>query len=338
MNRSSSTGLVCPRCEHRSYECIEPFAVCPNDHYALIAAGVLATADGDPLLGMTVSGRYVVLGKIGRGSTGVVYRAFDTKAQRWIALKVLRGDSPRDTHRRERIECEARALEMLRSPYVVKLLDQGQFVFENADELSDPVPAFFLAMEMLEGEPLSKRLMRLGKLSLRDSIRFASHLLLALSEVHDCGLVHRDLTPNNLFLAKSDSNEEMGKLVDFGLAVFVREVFPGSEAFAAIGTPRYMSPEQVRGEVLDGRSDLYSVGLLLYQMVTGFPPFGDADAARVMTRHEHEVPRSLGVMAPNAGVSQGFSDIVERALAKDPQDRPQSAREFLTMLGDVSSG
>lgn len=338
MSRSSSTSLVCPRCRHQTFEEHVPFAVCPVDHYALVPTAVLANADGDPLLGMTVADRYVVLGKIGRGATGVVYRSFDTRERRVIALKVLRGDAPGDTCRRERIECEARALAMLHSPYVVRLLDVGEFVFENDDELSAPVQAFFLAMEMLEGEPLSKRLSRVGKLPVAEAIRWASHVLHALVEVHDHGIVHRDLTPSNLFLWTSEHNEEIAKLVDFGLAVFVHEVLPGSGAFAAIGTPRYMSPEQVRGEVLDQRSDLYSVGLLLYEMVTGSCPFADADAARVMVRHQHEVPRSLGVMASTPRVSPGFSDIVDRALAKDPRDRPQSAREFLMALGHVSRG
>jgi eukaryotic-like serine/threonine-protein kinase len=334
----SLTGFVCPRCRYRVSEVSEPFGVCPRDRFALVAATVLAGADGDPLLGMTVANRYVVLGKIGRGATGTVYRTFDTHAKRAVALKILRGDAIRDMRVRERIKCEARVLAMLSSPNTVRLLDVGEFVLEISDELSTPMPSFFLAMEMLEGEPLSKRLARVERLSVTESIRWASHALGSLADAHDKGVVHRDLTPNNLFLTRTADNEEVGKVVDFGLAVFAREVLPDGEAFAAIGTPRYMSPEQARGEALDGRSDLYSVGLLLYQMLTGKPPFTDGDAARVMARHVHDVPQPICVAEPNVGIPQWISDVVDRALAKDPKDRPQSAREFLMALDTASRG
>lgn len=330
--------FVCPRCRYRVSEGKDPFAVCPRDRYALVAAAVFAAADGDPLLGLTVANHYVVLGKIGRGATGTVYRAFDTQAERPVALKILRGDAIRDIRVRERIECEARVLAMLSSPNTVRLLDVGEFVLEIGDELAAPKPSFFLAMEMLEGEPLSKRLARVEKLPVDESIRWASHALGSLAEAHDKGIVHRDLTPSNLFITRTADAEEVGKVVDFGLAVFVREVLPEGEAFAAIGTPRYMSPEQARGEALDGRSDLYSVGLLLYQMLTGKPPFTDGDAARVMARHRYEVPQSICVVEPNAGIPQWISDVVDRALAKDPRDRQQTAREFLVALGTASRG
>ncbi len=333
----SLTGFVCPRCRYRVAERVEPFVVCPRDRLALVAASVLASADGDPLLGTTVAGRYVVLGKIGRGATGTVYRAFDTRDRRSVALKILRGDWIRDPRIRERIECEARVLSLLHSPHTVRLLDVGEFVFEISDELSAPVPSFYLAMEMLEGEPLSKRLTRVGRLSVEESIRWATHALGSLAEVHGQGIVHRDLTPNNIFLTTAGDGE-VGKVVDFGLAMFAHGVLPDDEAYAAIGTPRYMSPEQARGGVLDGRSDLYAVGLLLYQMLTGKPPFTDGDAARVMARHVHDVPQPICVVAPNAGIPSWISRVVERALAKAPEDRPQTAHEFLVALGTASVG
>ncbi len=334
----SLTGFVCPRCRYRVAARVEPFDVCPRDRLALVAAAVLANADGDPLLGTTVANRHVVLGKIGRGATGTVYRAFDTRDRRPVALKILRGDSIRDPRVRERIKCEARVLSLLRSPNTVRLLDVGEFVFEIGDELSTPAPSFFLAMEMLEGEPLSSRLTRLGRLSVDESIRWATHALGSLAEAHEQGIVHRDLTPNNIFLTRTDHDDEVGKVVDFGLAMFAHEVLPDDEVSAVIGTPRYMSPEQARGGALDGRSDLYAVGLLLYQMLTGKPPFTDGDAARVMTRHVHDVPQPICVVAPNAGISLWISAVVERALAKDPCDRPQTAHEFSVALATASRG
>jgi len=333
LSRQGSGGFVCPRCRYRSSDPIEPFGVCPRDNYALVPAAVFAGADGDPLLGMTVAERYVLLGKIGRGATGTVYRSFDTRGRQYVAVKILRGDSPGDARMRAWIECEARVLSLLRSPNTVRLVDVGEFVFETGDELATPKPSFFLAMEMLEGEPLSKRLARLQRLSVEEALRWASDVLHALAEAHDFGIVHRDLTPNNLFLARQANGEEIGKVVDFGLAVFAREVLPNGVFFGVIGTPRYMSPEQVQGVEIDRRSDLYAVGLLIYQMLTGKPPFTDGDAARVMARHVREEPPPMAQIAPNLDVSQRISDVVAKALAKDPRDRPQSAQDFLDALG-----
>jgi eukaryotic-like serine/threonine-protein kinase len=285
---------------------------------------------------MSVAKRHVLLGKIGRGATGTVYRAFDTRAGHYVAVKILRGDSPGDERMRAWIECEARVLSVLRSPNTVRLVDVGEFVFETGDELATPKPSFFLAMEMLEGEPLSKRLSRLQRLSVEETMRWTTDVLEALAEAHDLGIVHRDLTPNNLFLARQENGEEIGKVVDFGLAVFAREVLPNGAFFGVIGTPRYMSPEQVQGAAIDRRTDLYAVGLLIYQMLTGKPPFTDGDAARVMARHVRDVPLPLTQVAPNLGISQRISDVVGQALAKDPRDRPQSAQDFLEALGVTS--
>lgn len=333
MGTKSLTGLICPRCRRRAAEHTSPVVHCPRDGFALVAASVLADADGDPLLGMTVVDRYVVFGKIGRGATGTVYRSFDTREQRFVALKILRADWAHGTRARARFECEARVLSMLSSPNTVRLLDVGEFELAVGDDLSAPGPSRFLAMEMLEGEPLGKRLDRVGRLPAREAIRWATDALGSLAEAHDKGIVHRDITPANVFIARVNGGDEVGKVVDFGLAVFAREVFPDGETFAAIGTPRYMSPEQARGEVLDGRSDLYSVGLLLYQMLTGRPPFTDGDAARVMARHMHEVPLPMGVVAPDAGIPQWLSDVVVRALAKRPDDRSRTAAELMAALG-----
>lgn len=331
MGTQSLSGLVCPRCRRPAPHQDAPFVRCPRDGFALVAASVLADADGDPLLGITVVDRYVVLGKIGRGATGTVYRSFDTRDRRFVALKILRADWANGARARSRFECEARVLSMLHSPNTVELLDVGEFDLAIGDDLSVPSPSRFLAMEMLEGEPLGKRLERVGRLHVSEAIRWATHALGSLAEAHEKGIVHRDVTPNNLFIARVNG-EELGKVVDFGLAVFPREVFPDGDAFAAIGTPRYMSPEQAR-EVPDGRSDLYAIGLLLYRMLTGKPPFTDGDAARVMARHIHEVPLSMCVAAPEAGIPTWLSDVVVHALAKRPDDRPRSAKEFLVALG-----
>lgn len=320
---------------------------CPRDGLALVSPAVLADADGDPFLGRTIGDRYVILGKIGVGSRATVYRARDVDAGRDAAVKVFRADrAPEGRARvRARVEREARVLGMLRSPHTVALLGIGECSWMGDDGLVAPKTASFLAMEMLEGEPLGSRLRRLGRLDVARSMRFAAHALASLAEAHEHGIVHRDVKPDNIFLARTNDaagaqDGETGKLLDFGLATILGEAF--EEEAGIVGTPRYMSPEQVRGEPLDDRSDLYSVGVVLHQMLVGKPPFTDADARRVMARHVNETPVPPHEALPEARIPRDLGHLVARALSKRAADRPESARAFLEgleqLLGDAERG
>ena len=327
-------GLVCPLCRHHDAGATgRPLELtrCPRDGRALVAPRVLADADGDPLLGATAGGRYVILGKIGVGSRATVYRARDEATGLDVALKVFRSGRVREG--RGRVEREARVLGMLRSPHTVALRGSGVISWRGEDALLAPSTASFLAMEMLEGEPLGARLRRAGRLEVRDAIRFAKHALASLVEAHERGIVHRDVKPDNVFLARAGARPsgETGKLLDFGLALITAEASVEGPS-GIVGTPRYMSPEQARGEVIDARSNLYAVGVVLYQMLVGRPPFTDASAARVMARHASEPPVPPREAAPDAGIPLELADLVERALAKRASDRPESARAFLEGL------
>ncbi|HVK67241.1 MAG TPA: serine/threonine-protein kinase [Polyangium sp.] len=337
----SLTGLVCPRCRDpkpASVETTEP-VFCPRDGLALVAAAVLADADGDPFLGMTIAGRYVVLGRIGAGSMGAVYRARDATRGQDVAVKVFRGDRGLGARALSRLDREARVLAMLRSPHTVQVLDVGEVVQGGEDALVPPTVSRFLVMEMLEGEPLSVRLRREGRLSIAEATRLATHALTSLSEAHEKGIVHRDLKPDNVFIARLGGEVEAAKLLDFGLADLRRPSRDPNDAFGGgggpVGTPRYMSPEQALGEPVDARSDLYAVGALLYQMLVGMPPFVERDAARVMAKHVHEPPIAPREAAPEAGIPRALSDLVVRALCKRQEDRPESARVFIEALEEA---
>ncbi|WP_437825157.1 serine/threonine-protein kinase [Sorangium sp. So ce1153] len=328
---------------------------CPQDGLALVSREALAEAEGDPFLGLTIADRFVIVGKLGAGSMGTVYRARQETMGRDVAIKILRSDRAFDAQAKVRFTREARAMSLLRSPHTVTVFDFGEIVDDSADptfgrgrsaEQSSPgdgAPwgsgSLYLAMELLEGESLGQRLKRMRRLRVGDAARFARHALLSLAEAHDKGIIHRDLKPDNLFLAKppAGEHEEICKVLDFGIA----KLMTGAErpvdaletqAGTVFGTPRYMSPEQAQGRALDARSDLYSLGVLLYQMLVGRPPFIDDDAVVVMARHIKSSPVPAIEAAPDAGIPPSLSQLLQRALAKRPEERPRSAQEFIAEL------
>jgi serine/threonine-protein kinase len=306
----------------------------------MVPADALARADGDPFLGTTVAGRFVVVGKLGAGSMGTVYRARQEAVGRDVAIKILRADRAFDAVSKARFSREARAMSLLSSPHTVTVFDFGEIPDPRPDELTSPEASLYLAMELLEGEALGARLKRRGRLPVEESVRIARQALLSLAEAHDKGIIHRDLKPDNIFLARvpTASFGEMVKVLDFGIAKV--RALPSVDALetqagTVFGTPRYMSPEQAQGRELDARSDLYTLGVLLYQMLVGRPPFTDDDAVVVMARHIKTTPVAPADAAPDAGIGAALSALVMRALAKDPDDRPPSAQTFIAMLDDA---
>jgi len=287
----------------------------------------------DPLLGTTVAGRFTILGRLGRGSMGAVYRARQDAVGRDVALKLVRRDRAHDPETKGRFEREARAISALVSPFTVTAFDFGE-----AEDGS-----WFLAMEMLEGETVGERLRRVGRFDWFDALRFTRDALKSLAEAHAKGIIHRDLKPDNLFLCRvpsgaGTSEQEVCKVLDFGIAKWSRdgEETPidqlETQAGTVFGTPRYMSPEQAQGSPLDARSDLYSLGVLLYQMLSGRAPFVDDDAVVVMARHIKDEPPHFRDMTPQVNVPESIEAVLWRVLAKSPADRPSSAEDLIAEL------
>jgi serine/threonine-protein kinase len=201
-------------------------------------------------------------------------------------------------------------------------------------------------MEMLEGETVGERLRRDGRFEWPLALACARDALCSLAEAHEKGIVHRDLKPDNLFLCRaaadaSGAPREVCKVLDFGIAKWAGVEMGDidqleTQAGTVFGTPRYMAPEQAQGLPLDGRTDLYSLGVLLYHMLTGRAPFIDDDAVVVMARHIKDEPSAFAEVAPGLGVPEPVEQVVFRALRKSPQDRPADARQFIELI-DVAT-
>ena len=321
--------LVCPRCRTAWAEVGAP-ELCPTDGISLVKAKELAEADRDPMVGRTLEGRYTILSRLGSGSMGTVYRAKQHAMGREIAIKILRGDRAADETAKARFLREARANSLLASPNTVTVFDFGQ----------SETGEFYLAMELLEGESLGQRLTRIGRLSTSGAVDTARQALRSLAEAHAKGIIHRDLKPDNLFFARvrtGGKHEEIVKVLDFGIAKLVSEHDEAmgvveTQAGTVFGTPRYMSPEQAQGKPLDARTDLYSLGVILFQMLTGRPPFTDNDAVVVMARHIKSIPKRPSEAAPDAQIPRELEDVVMRALSKSATDRQTTADDFSNEL------
>ncbi|MSP92853.1 MAG: serine/threonine protein kinase [Myxococcales bacterium] len=304
---------------------------CPNDDVPTITLTAFARDALSFKLGDVVSGRYKITGTLGRGGFGAVYAAEHVGTRQAVALKMLTLDvanAEDDVVRR--FYREAQVTAALSSPHTVKVFDVGQ---------ADNGP-LYLAMELLVGQSLEQELRALGKRGERMAESRVVDVGLAvcrsLAEAHKANLVHRDLKPANIMLAKlGDEDEPVVKVLDFGIAR--TEDSSMTAQGSVLGTPQYMSPEQCRARPLDGRSDLYALGVILFRCAAGRLPFEDRNPLALMYLHANEPPPDLQALA-GGGLSEGFVDVVRTALEKEPVDRFADARAMRQALEEVRSG
>jgi hypothetical protein len=272
-------------------------------------------------------GPYRILRTIGAGATGVVFLAEDVQLRRRVGLKAMRPVPDGDERARQRFLREGRAAAVLDHEHVVTIYQVG----EDAG-----LP--YLAMKLLEGESLDDRLRREGPLPIHEVLRIGREVALGLAAAHDHGLVHRDIKPANIFLEAGVDGERGGrvKIVDFGLARAASDDLHLTRTGTIVGTPAYMSPEQARGLRLDSRSDLFSLGCVLYRMVTGRTPFQADDTMGMLVALAQDQPPPVRAFNPHTPGE--LAGLIGKLLAKVPENRPEDARGGRTPGGDRGPG
>lgn len=291
---------------------------------ALVAAAGVASADAptqNPRGEPTRLGRFRVERLIGKGAMGRVYRAVDLADGSQVALKLLDGASQTSLSALRRFRKEARLLAEVNSPYISNLIET------NRDQ-----GVYFMAVELVEGKDLSALLKEKGPFAEAEAVSIGADICRALVEVHARGVIHRDLKPANIIALDEPKGGARVKLIDFGIARHVDEhaSLQLTEAGASIGTPVYMSPEQCKGEGLDGKSDIYSLGVTLFALVAGRPPFtGGESPEAIFSRHLFETAPLLNSLMPTA--SHRLSALLARCLEKDPKARPDASELLLEL-------
>jgi eukaryotic-like serine/threonine-protein kinase len=280
--------------------------------------------EGSLEIGSWIAGRLELVDVLGEGASGRVYRAYHHHLDKSVAVKVLHSPQRRP-QTAARFKAEARAASRIDQVNVVRVLDFG----EEGDTL-------YLTMELLDGETLYHRLRRVGRYDVGPAIELALQILAALVAAHREGIVHRDLKPGNIMLVREIGEDgevfERVKVCDFGIAK-VLDADPGqslTEANSIIGTPGYMAPEQAMGDGVDTRTDLYACGAVLYELLTGRPPFVGDSVTQILVRVIVEDPPPVSVVAPH--VDPRLAAIVSRALARKREDRFQNATEMIVEL------
>ncbi len=309
---TQTTMTQCPACE-KTVE--EGARFCPFCGAQMV---VVQSAGEDPYLGKLVGGKYLVERLLGEGGMGRVYQAVQQPLEKTVVLKVLRASLQGDASLVARFQREARAASRLSHPNSISVTDFGQM--EDG--------ALYIAMEYLQGRDLAQELAEVGPFSEERLVHVMSQVLSALGEAHESGVIHRDLKPENVMLVPRRDDPDHVKVLDFGIAK-LQDVGEGPDAVAltqaglVCGTPEYMSPEQARGEALDARSDIYAIGVLMYQLATGELPFQADSSIGIVTKHLTETPVPPRQVAPS--ISPSLEAVILRCMAKDPGARPATA-------------
>ncbi len=280
--------------------------------------------------GVVVDGRFAVKGLLGIGGTSAVYIAEQTSMGREVALKILRSELITREQATDRFVREVRAISRLSSPHTVSVYDVGR----------TPEGQLFIAMELLRGRSLFQVMSdEPGPMSPWRAVQIVDQVLESLAEAHASGVLHRDLKPENIFVIEGTAAKEFAKVLDFGIAQLGDEAAVETQPRGmVVGTPRYMSPEQMSGKPLDARSDLYSLATVLFEMLSGHPPFEAATPLALGLKKLREPAPSLRQLNPTVDVPEEIQMFLDRALATLPEDRFTTATEFRNLLALAIEG
>ncbi|MCS6886153.1 MAG: protein kinase [Acidobacteriota bacterium] len=275
------------------------------------------TPPSNPAVGSDIiNDRYRIVETLGFGGMGIVYSAEDLKTEKLVALKVLRAEYVADEVAVRRFAREAAAAIKVRHPNIVETYEYGLLATGQA----------YLSMELLKGHSLDRELAEKSHINFRQAISISREVCLAIDELHRHSIVHRDLKPSNIFLCE----EGKVKILDFGIALLNQDPLLTrlTDSQSMMGTPLYLSPEQAMGYDIDGRADIYSLGVVLYEMLTGIPPF-EGTAYEIINQHIQKTPVHLKYLC---NLDEQLSEFVMRMLEKSPENRPQSALEVASFL------
>ena len=296
------------------------------------AAVSKATGAPDPLIGRLINDRFKITALIARGGMGKVYRAEQAPLGRICAIKVLNPNyaGEHDPEFHKRFFLEASIASKLTHPNTVTIFDYGR----TDDDI------YYMAMEYLEGHTLHRAIREAGHFPEERAAHVARQICRALREAHSLGVIHRDLKPANIFLVEHGDETDFVKVLDFGLVKNVSDN-KGEDLTQTglfMGSPKYMAPEQIRGDRVDARTDIYALGIIMYEMLCGKVPFDRPNSVNILMAHVNEEAPALRVMNPNIQLSQSIEETVMRCMAKDLEQRFRSMDEVLAALKRVGGG
>ncbi len=313
----------CPKCQSDNPDTLKFCGECGTRLPAINDVEITETMETpkkELTTGSTFAGRYQVIEELGKGGMGRVYKAHDTKIKEKIALKLIKPEIAKDKKTIERFSNELRLARKIRHKNVCGMFDLGE---EKGTH--------YITMEFVPGEDLRSSIRRFGQLPIGKSISIAKQICEGLAEAHRLGVVHRDLKSNNIMIDK----EGNVRIMDFGIARSL-EAKGITGAGVMIGTPEYMSPEQVEGEEVDQRSDIYSLGIILYEMVTGRVPFEGDTPFSIGVKHKSEMPQNPKEL--NTQISDDLNRVILRCLEKEKDKRYQSSGEIRSELANIENG
>ncbi len=307
---------ICPQCAG-SFD--DKLTICPNDNAELIQS---TAGPPDPMIGRVLAGRYRLTQKIGEGGMGVIYKAIHVMMGRTCAIKLLTNISADHQTAVVRFNREAKMASSIDNPHAVTIFDFG----ENEEGV------LYLVMEFIDGKPLSQLMIKEKQVDPKRAVNITSQIAEALEAAHRLGIVHRDLKPDNIMLCQKPGEPDYVKVLDFGIAKSVSD--DGSDNVTktgyVLGTPVYMSPEQLAGEKVDGRSDIYSLAIIVYEMICGGLPFEGENSQAIMIKRIMTDPVPLRDRLPS--VNDALEREVMAALSRDPETRTQTVQAFASQL------